>query len=343
MGPLMVDIAGTSLTAQDKAVLQHPLVGGVILFTRNFLSRAALIELIQAIQALREPRLLIAVDCEGGRVQRFRDGFINIPAMGKIGDYYTHDPQAAIQLAQTCGYVMAAELVAIGVDVNFGPVLDLNLVRSALIGDRSFHADPHVAVILATALIAGMNMAGMQAVGKHFPGHGAVSEDSHTALPIDDRPYADIIALDCAPYQKLIAKNLLAGVMAAHIVYSAVDPLPAGFTPFWLKLILRQELGFKGFIFSDDLSMAGAEGMGDYTDRVRAALNAGCDMALICNQRQAVLTLLDKLPLSSVRDLSLENIYSQKMLSNTTFTQDAWLKHVQRIQEFSASTVTHIT
>jgi beta-N-acetylhexosaminidase len=294
LGHVMIDIAGTALDADDRRRLRHPQVGGVILFARNYESPAQLAELVQELHALRAPRLLIAVDQEGGRVQRFRDGFTRLPPVGELGRLYERDPARARSLATRTGWLMAAELRAVGVDLSFAPVLDLNRELCPVIGDRAFHRDAEAVADLAHAYQKGMQAAGMQAVGKHFPGHGAVTVDSHLALPTDTRPLVDIQMEDLVPFARMIHQGL-AGIMAAHVVYSAVDPLPAGFSPFWLRGQLRGELGFQGVIFSDDLSMAATECMGDPPQRAAAALQAGCDMVLVCNQPEAAERVLDRL------------------------------------------------
>ena len=284
-GPVMLDVAGKTLLAEDVARLQHPLTGGVILFSRNFESRAQLVALTREIRSAK-PGILIAVDHEGGRVQRFRsDGFTRLPAMRKLGDLWDFgDAEAAVRAARAAtaaGYVLAAELVACGIDLSFTPVLDLDYGASSVIGDRSFHRDPRVVALLAASLSHGLLLAGMANCGKHFPGHGYVAADSHHAIPEDERPLEAILETDAKPYQWLLPA--LAGVMPAHVVYSRVDPAPAGFSPFWLKEILRGRFGFTGVIFSDDLSMEGARVAGTVVEGAHCALAAGCDMVLICN------------------------------------------------------------
>lgn len=285
--PLVIDIAGTTLTEVDRQRLAHPLVGGMILFGRNWQDRAQLTALCADIHALR-PDLLICVDHEGGRVQRFRsDGFTHLPPMRTLGQLWTQDsPQRAMQAALACGYVLAAELRACGVDLSFTPVLDLDWGESSVIGDRSFDRDPKVVTSLAQSLMHGLLQAGMAHCGKHFPGHGFVQADSHVDVPVDTRCLQDILAEDAAPYPWLA--SVLASVMPAHIIYPQVDSRPAGFSPRWLQGILRAQLGFEGVIFSDDLSMEGARFIDgaqvSYTEAALAALHAGCDMVLLCNQ-----------------------------------------------------------
>ncbi len=283
LGPLMIDIAGLTLSDLDRERLTHPLVGGVILFSRNYASPEQLERLCADIHALREPRLPIAVDHEGGRVQRFREGFTRLPPMRQLGNLWERDRSAAVAAARGIGFVLAAELRARGVDLSFAPVLDLDYGRSAVIGDRSFHSDPRVVAELAGALIEGLRLAGMAVCGKHFPGHGWVEADSHVAIPVDDREPAQITALDLEPYRRLT----LDGVMPAHVIYPKVDARPAGFSPVWIDR-LRREFGFDGVVFSDDLSMEGASVAGGIVDRAEAAWSAGCDMLLICNAPGAV-------------------------------------------------------
>ena len=285
-GPLMIDIAGTQLSALDQTRLRHPLVGGVILFSRNYRSREQLQALCLEIHALREPPLLIAVDHEGGRVQRFRDGFTLLPAMRQLGTRWEKTPRSAAESAKAIGYLLAAELRALGVDFSFAPVLDLDWGRSGVIGNRSFHARPEAVTMLAASLIEGMREAGMACCGKHFPGHGWAEADSHVAIPQDERCLDDIAA-DLMPYRELT----LDAVMPAHVIYPQVDSRPAGFSPIWIGM-LRNELGFDGVIFSDDLSMEGASVVGSIVERANAAWSAGCDMLLVCNSPDAVGELL---------------------------------------------------
>lgn len=294
LGPVMVDVAGLELTADERERLAHPLVGGVILFARNYASPEQLRALTAAIHGVRTPSLLIAADHEGGRVQRFINGFTRLPPMRALGAIYDRDRALAENVAQALGVVLAAEVAAHGVDFSFAPVLDIDFGSSSVIGDRAFHSEPAAVAALASALVAGMQRVGMPAIGKHFPGHGFVAADSHLELPIDERALADIEANDLAPYRALIGRGL-AGIMPAHVVYPKVDAQPAGFSRVWLQEVLRRRLGFDGMIFSDDLSMAGAGVAGGIVERARAALDAGCDMALVCNAPEAAVQLLDGL------------------------------------------------
>lgn len=291
LGPVMLDVAGTSLTEEDEARLRHPMVGGVILFRRNYESPAQLSTLTTAIRAVRTPPLLIAVDHEGGRVQRFREGFTKIPPMRELGKIWDHQPQKARHLAQQAGYVLAAELRGCGVDFSFTPVLDMDYGQSSVIGDRAFHAEPQAIAELAHSLLQGLKQGGMHAVGKHFPGHGYVAADSHLDIPVDEREFVDIEMADIVPFRQMIAYGMTA-VMPAHVIYTKVDHRPAGFSPVWLKTILRGQLGFDGVIFSDDLSMAGATVAGSIVQRAEASLHAGCDMVLVCNKPESADELL---------------------------------------------------
>jgi len=282
LGQVMLDVAGKVLTDEDRARLLHPSVGAVILFARNYESPDQVSALTAEIRALREPQLLIGVDQEGGRVQRFRAGYTMIPPMAELGRQWDVDRVGARKRAQAAGFLIAAELTASGVDFSFTPVLDLNFGRSGVIGDRAFHADPQVVADLAGELISGLARRGVSCVGKHFPGHGYAHEDSHVAFPVDPRSLDEIRASDLVPYRQLAP--ILSGVMPAHVVYPHVDPNPAGFSRFWLQTVLRGELGFDGVIFTDDLSMEGASLAGGIIARAEAALIAGCDMVVVCNK-----------------------------------------------------------
>jgi beta-N-acetylhexosaminidase len=290
----MLDVEATELAAADRERLLHPMAGGVILFSRNFASLEQLRRLTAMIHDLRRPSLLIGVDHEGGRVQRFRDGFTAIPAMRELGIEWDDNPARARHLAQEVGFVLAAELRAHGVDLTFAPVLDVDHGSSSVIGDRSFHGDPHVVAELARSLITGFRRAGMVAVGKHFPGHGYVRADSHYEIPVDERAFADIEAGDLVPFRRLIEAGV-GGIMPAHVIYPAVDSRPAGFSERWLKQVLRGQLGFDGVIFSDDMSMEAASVAGGVVERAQAALSAGCDMVLVCNDPHAAGEVLERL------------------------------------------------
>jgi beta-N-acetylhexosaminidase len=292
-GPVMLDVVGKTLSDDDKRRLAHPMTGGVILFARHYENRAKLIALTDAIRAVRED-LLIAVDHEGGRVQRFRtDGFTVLPAMGKLGALWDSDVLHATKVTTAVGYILAAELRACGIDMSFTPVLDLNYGQSQVIGDRAFHRDPRVVAMLAKSLNHGLALAGMANCGKHFPGHGFATADSHVAMPVDDRPLEAILRDDVAPYDWL--GLALASVIPAHVIYSQVDHKPAGFSKVWLEDVLRGKLRFPGAIFSDDLSMEAARQGGTLTEAASAALHAGCDMVLICNQPEEAEKVLDAL------------------------------------------------
>jgi beta-N-acetylhexosaminidase len=285
LGPVVVDVEGVALSDAERARLRHPLVGMVILFARNFESVAQLQALCASIHALRDPPLLIAVDHEGGRVQRFREGFTRLPAPRCLGDLWDRDVLASCRAACAFGFVLAAELRACGVDLSFAPVLDLDWQRSAVVGNRALHGDPRVVTMLAANLAHGMRIAGMANCGKHFPGHGWAEADSHTAVPYDPRERNDLLTGDTAPYGWLGVG--LAAVMPAHVIYPQVDSQPAGFSRRWIRDILRNELGFTGAVFSDDLSMAGARVAGDVVAGAQVALNAGCDFILVCNDPAA--------------------------------------------------------
>ena len=294
LGPIMLDVVGTELDADDIRRLQHPLVGGVILFARNFKNSAQLKTLTAAIHSVRQPPLLIAVDHEGGRVQRFREGFTKIPPMRELGKIWDKHPKRARQLAEEAGWILAAELRAHGVDFSFTPVLDMDYGESQVIGDRAFHRDAHAISELAFALMLGLKRGGMAAVGKHFPGHGFVVADSHVAIPVDERSFDEIAQHDMQPFRQMIDDGL-AAIMPAHVIYPKVDSKPAGFSERWLQKVLRQRLEFNGVIFSDDLSMEGAVVAGDVTQRALAALQAGCDMVLLCNRPDLADELLENL------------------------------------------------
>jgi beta-N-acetylhexosaminidase len=294
LGPIMCDIAGTELTIDDKRRLQHPMTGGVILFTRNYSSLQQLTDLTTKIHTLRTPSLLVAVDHEGGRVQRFKNNFTRLPAMRELGKVWDEHPIRAHRMAQLTGYVLAAELRACGIDLSFTPVLDIDYQQSCVIGNRAFHRKPQAIGELAHSLMKGLKLGGMEAIGKHFPGHGYIQEDSHIEMPVDKRSYADIKMDDLIPFREMI-KHGLAGIMPAHVIYPKIDSQPAGFSTVWLQDILRGELKFDGCIFSDDLSMEGAVVAGNVVQRAEIAFNAGCDMVLVCNDPHAADKLLAEL------------------------------------------------
>jgi len=294
LGPLMVDVAGTVLDAEDRQILRHPLVGGVILFTRNYEDPRQLSALIESIHALRSPPLLVAVDQEGGRVQRFRGDFTELPPARLFGRLFDADPKEATLVTELSAWLMAAELRATGVDLSFAPVVDLDFGASAIIGDRSLHPDAAAVSELARAWVLGMRRAGMGACAKHFPGHGAVQGDSHLMLPVDPRDLETVRHRDLEPYRRLVRLDLPA-VMMAHVVFEQADAQPASLSRRWIKDELRHGLRFEGAVFCDDLSMRGAEKAGDFLDRARAALEAGCDMLPVCNNRAGVVAILDGL------------------------------------------------
>jgi len=293
LGPLMVDVAGLELTPEDREVLRHPLVGSVILFTRNYASAGQLTRLVADIHAVRTPALVVAVDQEGGRVQRFRPEFSLLPPPRRIGHAFDLDHQQGLTLARSIGWLMAAELRAHGVDLSFAPCVDLDYGVSEVIGDRAFHSKAEVVAQLSMAYVQGMKDAGMAATAKHFPGHGAVIADSHKSLPVDRREWHELSA-DLLPYRRLIA-NGLPGIMVAHVLFPAVAPEPASLSRRWVQNALREELGFQGAVFTDDLSMGGAAEYGDIVARAAAALAAGCDVLPVCNDRGSVIKLLDQL------------------------------------------------
>lgn len=328
-GPLILDLAGTILTQDEAQLLANKSVGGVILFARNFQNRAQLIALTQSIHAVRQntslPKLLIAVDHEGGRVQRFKtDGFTHLPSMASLGRLWQNDTLAAQRLASQVGFVLAAELLACGVDLSFTPILDLNYGQSDVIGDRAFSACPTQTSDLARALISGLHRSGMRSCGKHFPGHGFVAADSHHELPVDERDFDTIMAVDAAPYASL--RDVLDSVMPAHVIYPKVDSQPAGFSKVWLDILRNpQHAGFEGVAFSDDLSMAGATVAGDIHARAKAALSAGCDMVLVCNAPEMVRDLLNGTALTQPpSQASISHQRITRLIPNTLPALASW-------------------
>ena len=306
MGPVMLDVHGTSLSQEDKEILQHPLVGGLIFFTRNYQSPEQIADLSQQIRIAAKKPILIAVDHEGGRVQRFRDGFSLIPAMGKLWQMSEKNLTLAKELAKQSAILMALEVQAVGIDISFAPVLDINNI-SDVIGDRAFHQQPDYVTELAEAFIDGLHQVGMKATGKHFPGHGSVKADSHIDLPIDNRSKADVFQQDLVPFQQLIARGKVDALMPAHVIFPDIDSQAVGFSHYWLQNILREQLGFNGVIFSDDLSMQGAASVGGYIERAEAAQAAGCDMLLLCNNRDGCVDVLDN------ANLSISSVGAQRL------------------------------
>lgn len=313
LGPIMLDVLGAELTAEECELLTHPLVGGVVLFARNYVDPEQLAALVSSIHRIRNPQLLIAVDQEGGRVQRFREHFTVLPAPRHLGALYDNDPTAARRLTQLFAWVLATELRQVGIDFSFAPVLDLAAQNHGVIGDRAFHADPEIVAELGHAYMLGVRAAGMEPVAKHFPGHGTVHGDSHHVVPVDDRGLDTLVLGDLLAFERMIHYGV-AAIMPAHVVYPRVDKNPAGFSRVWLKDILRQRLGFAGVIFSDDLSMAGAEVAGSLLDRVYAAIEAGCDAALICNDRPGAVGVLDGMrhSIDAVRAARLARMHGRK-------------------------------
>lgn len=338
-GPLMLDVEGCELTDLEREMLRHPAAGGVILFSRNFQSPQQVKALISEIHGLREPPLLIAVDQEGGRVQRFKEGFSRLPPAAWFGELHIQNGKKAKMVTQKLGWLMAAELRSVGVDFSFAPVLDLGFGQSSVIGDRAFDRKPLIVAELAHAWMLGVHEAGMAAVGKHFPGHGWVTADSHCELPIDNRRFGDILMEDLVPFQRMIDYGLEA-IMPAHVIYDQVDSELAGFSKFWLQKVLRSQLNFTGVIFSDDLTMAAAQEAGDYAQRARIALEAGCDMVLVCNNPIGAAEVLDALieysnPAAQMR---LIRMHGRKALTREALHSDRrWKEAVELITEYEAS------
>ena len=321
IGPLMGDIGGLELTAEDREVLAHPLVGGVILFARNYAEPEQLRRLCADLAKIKpKQRLLLAVDHEGGRVQRFRVGFSRIPAMGTIGKLHVESALRAKAEARAQGELIGQELGSYGIDLCFAPVLDLDHGISQIIGDRAFASDPQVVIALARAFREGLNAAGLAATGKHFPGHGAVAADSHLDLPVDRRSLADIENKDLLPFRALIDDGI-ESLMLAHVRYSAVDDKPASFSRVWVRGILRGQMKYNGAVFADDLSMAGAKVIGDIVERAEVALDADCDMLPVCNDRLALTTLLSQLKAPARRPLAtarLAKLYRREVAGTVT-------------------------
>ena len=320
IGPLMIDLSGYELSLEELDWLSHPSVGGVILFTRNFADRKQLNTLIEQLHAVKKPRLLVAIDQEGGRVQRLRQEFTEFPPMRLLGKVYDEDPLQALHLSESMACYLAQELREVGIDFTFAPVLDLDSGVSEVIGDRAFHSNIDAVSALASKFVLGLRKGGMEAVGKHFPGHGSVCEDSHVTCPVDHRYENDLWLSDIVPFQRLVDHGI-AGLMSAHVVYDHVDKEPASFSSFWLTRVLREQIGFQGAIFSDDLSMQGAKATGDIKHRVSAALKAGSDMVLICNSPADVPTAIEMLddynnPSSQLRLARFHGKNPQKLDNN---------------------------
>jgi beta-N-acetylhexosaminidase len=332
----MLDVEGLTLTPADRDLLREPAVGGVILFSRNYASATQLADLVSAIRAVRSPPLLVAVDHEGGRVQRFREGFSEIPPMRLLGRQYDNDAESALSLARTAGWLIASELRAMDIDLSFAPCVDLDWGISEVIGNRAFHSNPQVVAELASAFCRGLRNAGMAAVAKHFPGHGAVVADSHVALPVDRREFGDLLD-DMRPYETLIGQRQLAGIMLAHVVYAELDPSPAGFSPYWIQNQLRGQLGYDGAVFCDDLSMKATLQFGSMVARARLALDAGCDMILICNDRAGASAAVAALreysnPLSLVRLARMHG--TGHVMRETLLASEDWHVAADRLKQW---------
>ncbi len=336
LGPIMLDIAGIELDQEDRELLCHPAVGGIILFSRNFESREQLVQLVKKIHELRSPNLLVAVDHEGGRVQRFRSEFTQLPSAASYGLLHDRDPGIARECSYAAGWILAAELRAVGIDFSFAPVLDLDRDMNTVIGDRAFHRSPEVAAHLATVFMRAMNDTGMAATGKHFPGHGGVEVDSHVDIPVDLRDYSTIYKEDIQVFKRLIDQGISA-IMPAHVIYKNVDSKAAGFSSFWLQKVLRERLGFSGMIFSDDLNMVGASSISEnYSERAFQALQAGCDMALICNNRAAAIEVVNgrHYHINSSSQMRYVKMYGRKKIAVDDLKHNSkWNKYVSYLQE----------
>ncbi len=325
-GPLILDLNNTVLQSDEITLLQHEFVGGVILFARNYHSSQQLRELVGAIKSIRSD-LLITVDQEGGRVQRFKDEFTRLPAPQQLGDLYLQKGDEALEFIRQCGWLMAVELISHGIDLSFAPVLDLDRDRSKVIGDRSFSELPDVCINVATAYCEGMRNAGMAVTAKHFPGHGSVEADSHVESPQDPRTFEQILSYDLVPFAKLIEKGLIDAVMPSHVIYTAVDDVPAVFSKVWIQEHLRKDLAFSGTVFSDDLSMEGAGVMGDIVQRLQLAIDAGCTKVLVCNDRQAVAQVLQavddgQLNIGELTPIDVSNLYAQAAIEFEALLKD---------------------
>lgn len=322
---IMLDIEGFSLSIEDRALIKSKHVGGIILFSRNFESREQLIDLCFEIKSIK-PEILIATDQEGGRVQRFKEGFSIIPSMQRLGDLVAHDVEGGLSLCRRVGWLMASEMIATGIDISFAPVLDLDKDTSSVIGDRSFSEQIDIVISSAKAFIFGMAEAGMASTGKHFPGHGGIEEDSHLVTPIDNRSLSDLESNDLIPYRELV--EVLDGIMTAHITFPKIDASVVSFSSEWIKTVLRENLNFQGMVFSDDLTMKGADTAGNYTNKAKLSVNAGCDMILICNDRDGAKEILkffeeNNIPKSEkVYSMLMSNDVSWKDLEKTTLRDE---------------------
>ena len=322
---IMLDIEGFSLSIEDRALIKSKHVGGIILFSRNFESREQLIDLCFEIKSIK-PEILIATDQEGGRVQRFKEGFSIIPSMQRLGDLVAHDEEGGLSLCRRVGWLMASEMIATGIDISFAPVLDLDKDTSSVIGDRSFSEQIDIVISSAKAFIFGMAEAGMASTGKHFPGHGGIEEDSHLVTPIDNRSLSDLESNDLIPYRELV--EVLDGIMTAHITFPKIDASVVSFSSEWIKTVLRENLNFQGMVFSDDLTMKGADTAGNYTNKAKLSVNAGCDMILICNDRDGAKEILkffeeNNIPKSEkVYSMLMSNDVSWKDLEKTTLRDE---------------------